>query len=81
MSDEWLDDPERVTPERVADDVREIQRAAADGKDQVAHDWEATLHLTVLAAISRGIIVGEVARRCAEEAMRTIDIEFSRWPS
>ena len=75
---EWLDNPERVTPERIAAEVAEIARVAEDGGYREARELESTLHLNVLAAIGRGIVVGDVSRRSADEAVKTIEIELHR---
>lgn len=73
-------DPEHVTPDGVKAAVERIQKLAAEGQDYSAQFEEALLHTSVLGAIARGVIVGDVAKDCADLAVSTIELEFLRWP-
>ena len=55
--------------------VEEIRECQHD--DEKAHVLEDKLHQDVLTAIADGSCV--VPRRAATEAIKTMDIEYSRW--
>lgn len=76
--DSLIDNPERVTTDRVKEEVSLIRRHAQDGLSLAATELESSLHLAVLAAIGRGIIRDEAARACAALAASTIEICFPR---
>ena len=59
----------------VLEKVQEIKMMAHD--DEAAHSREDDLHQDVLRAIAEGRCDDQSA--CAEAALKTLDIDFSRW--
>lgn len=59
--------------------VRDAVAMIADHKDdaEVAHDMEDRLYEDVIRAIRDGTCIDP--RACCEEALKTKDIDFSRW--
>ncbi len=72
-----------MTAEYVKQKVAEI--AALRGDDERAHSREDALFVEVLREIAKGEIAGFPDKaepwELAQEALRTLDIEFSRWCS
>jgi len=63
-----------VTVDDVREFVEEIRLSAGD--DEVAHSMEDELYVAVLQAIANG---ADSPEKLAAEALKTKDIEFSRW--
>jgi hypothetical protein len=63
-----------MTPTEVRKRVREIRRNAKD--DEIAHELEDALRRDVLTAIAKG---AKSAPALAREALRSTEIDFSRW--
>ena len=66
-----------MTLEEVNKRVEEVRTMAGDA--EIAHGAEDSLHTDVLAAISNGECEDPAA--CASAALKTIEIEFTRWYS
>lgn len=64
-----------MTPEQVRAEVAKIE--AMRGDDEAAHSAEDGLWLDVLKAIAKGECADPAA--VAAEAIKTNDIDFSRW--
>jgi hypothetical protein len=64
-----------LTLDEVTDEVERIREIADD--DEVAHNKEDALHQKVLKAIAAAECADPAA--CAAAALRTLEIEFSRW--
>lgn len=65
-----------TTVEHVARRVAQVAAFAADLDAESAHEHEDALHAHVLTAIARRACVDPVA--CAQEAVKTVDLEFPR---
>lgn len=59
----------------------EVERIRCLGKrdDESAHGAEDALLVSVLSAIANGEIKGNLPRRCAKVALKTLESKFSRW--
>lgn len=67
--------PQKMTVEFVRAAVAEIEHIGGD--DERAHSHEDTLHQAVLLAIAERTC--DDPQACAKEALRTLDLDFSRW--
>ena len=65
-----------MTVQEIVEQVAEIRRKF-HGDDEAHHAREDSLHQSVLEAIAKG--VAEDPQRCAEEALKTAEIDFQRW--
>jgi len=63
-----------MTVDDVREFVEDIRHAADD--DEVAHSMEDELYVAILKAIANG---ADNPEKLAAEALKTKDIEFSRW--
>lgn len=64
-----------ITPEWVRAEVTKIEECSLDNEQ--AHEMQDILFKTVLRAIAQNKIVN--ASKCAQEALKVLNIDFERW--
>ena len=64
---EFMDCPEKVTPERIAMELSAIDALEKKKLVACAQAWREQLHENVLEAIGKGLISGDAAKLCAQE--------------